>query len=187
MNLLWKLPRNQVESLRIRDVQSYLTSRAWTVVEDETTPLASVYRNPKHHDAEVLLPLDEDLLDYALRMADIVQTLAVVEKRGPFEVLDELSNPPSDVLRLRVVTTEATLGSLPLNDAIRLFHGGRDMLLSAACSTVRPQAFHPEMSLKQANDFIGKCRFGQTKRGSFVANIIAPVPPAPPTISNSIC
>ena len=177
MSLVWKLPRQQVESLRIRDVQSHLTSRGWTVDEAETTNLASVYQNSAFIDAEILLPLDEDLLDYTLRMADIVQALAILEKRDPLEILDELSYPPSDVLRLRVVATEATLGSLPLSDAIRLIQGGRDMLLSAACSTIRPQAFHPEKSLKQANDFIDGCRFGQTKRGSFVANIIAPVPP----------
>ena len=67
-----------------------------------------------------------------------------------FEVLNELSGPPSDVLRLRVSAPDATLGNLPLDEGLRLLRGGRDMLLSAACSTIRPQAFHPEKSLESA-------------------------------------
>ena len=111
-------------------------------------------------------------------MADVVLALATVERRSPLEVLNDLSGPPSDVLRLRVSAPDATLGNLPLDEGLQLLRGGRDMLLSAACSTVRPQAFHPEMSLKQPNDFIKNCRLGQTERGSFVATIITPVPPS---------
>src|ERR1700733_2744846 len=109
---------------------------------------------------------------------DVIQALAVAERRPLFEVLNELSGPPSDVLRLRVSAADATLGNLPLDEGLQLLRGGRDMLLSAACSTIRPQAFHPEMSLKQPNEFIKNCRLGQTERGSFVATIITPVPPS---------
>jgi hypothetical protein len=173
-----KLPRDQVESLRTRDVQLYLVSRGWVTDEAESSPVASIYRDPAVADAEVELPLRRDLGDYTLRMADLVQTLAIIEKRPLLEILNDLSGPPSDVLRLRVSAPEATLGNLPLDEAIQLLRGGRDMLLSAACSVTRPQAFHPEKSLKQASDFIKECRLGQTERGSFVATIIAPVPPA---------
>jgi len=178
MSPTWKLPKDQIESLRPRDVQHYLTSRGWVVDERESMAIASVYRHPTLNDAEVLLPLDHNLADYKLRMADVAQALAIVERRPILQVLNDLSAPPSDILKLRVVASESTLGNLPLDDAIQLIRGGRDMLLSAACSTIRPQAFHPEKSLKQANDFIRGCRFGQTERGSFVASIIAPVPPA---------
>ena len=102
-------------------------------------------------------------------------------KRSPssnvVRVLNDLSGPPSDVLSLRVSTAETTLGSIYLDDALQLLRGGRDMLLSAACSVSRPQAFHPERTLSEANNFIKGCRLGQTERGSFVATIIAQVPP----------
>jgi hypothetical protein len=111
-------------------------------------------------------------------MADVIQSLASVEGRTYVEVLNELSQPPSDVLKVGISAPDATLGNLPLHDGLKLLQGGRDMLLSAACSAVRPQAFHPEMSLKEANEFIENCRLGQTERGSFVATIITPVPPS---------
>ena len=173
-----KLPRDQVEALRPRDVQLYLISRGWIADDAESSPIATIYRNPTVADAEVVLPLRRDLGDFTLRMADIVHALAIVEKRPFLEVLDDLSSPPSDVLRLHVWAAEATLGNFPLDDAIQLLRGGRDMLLSAACSVTRPQAFHPEKSLKIASESIKGCRLGQTERGSFVATVIAPVPPA---------
>jgi hypothetical protein len=173
-----KLPRNQVEALRPRDVQLYLVSRGWIADPAESSSAATLFRHPGLGDMEVLLPLRRDFGDYTLRMADLVQALAVVERRSLVEVLNELSGPPSDVLRLRVAAPDATLGNLPLDEGLRLLRGGRDMLLSAACSTIRPQAFHPEMSLSQPNDFIKNCRLGQTERGSFVATIITPVPPS---------
>ena len=178
MNRSGRLPKDQVDSLRTRDVQQYLTSRGWYIVDRESTTAVELYHHPQHGDAEILLPLRQSLADYSLRMADVIQALSAIDDRPWSEILNALSGPPSDILRLRVVSEAATLGNLPLDDALRFFQSGRDMLLSAACSTIRPQAFHPEKSLKQANDFIRGCRFGQTERGSFVASIIAPVPPA---------
>jgi hypothetical protein len=173
-----KLPRDQIAAIRPRDVQLYLVSRGWVADPAESTLDAPLFRHPAKGDAEVLLPLRRDFGDYVPRMAEVVMSLAIAERRSPFEVLNDLSGPPSDVLRLRVSAPDATLGNLPLDEGLQLLRGGRDMLLSAACSTVRPQAFHPEMSLKQPNDFIKSCRLGQTERGSFVATIITPVPPS---------
>ena len=180
MNVALKLPRDQVESLRPRDVRHYLASRGWVADESESSADAAVFRHPLTGGAEILLPLRRDLGDYTLRMSELVRVLSAVEKRSFLDVLSDLSSPPSDVLRLRVSAPEATLGNLPLDEGIQLLRGGRDMLLSAACSTKRPLAFHPEKTLKDASDFIKKCRLGQTERGSFVATIITPVPPALP-------
>jgi hypothetical protein len=173
-----RLPRNQVEALRPRDVQLYLVSRGWVADPAESSSDATLFHHPDMGDAEILLPLRRDFGDYTLRMADVVQALALVERHPVFEMLNELSGPPSDVLRLRVSAPDATLGNLPLDEGLRLLRGGREMLLSAACSTARPQGFHPEKSLKKPNDFIRNCRLGQTERGSFVATIITPVPPS---------
>jgi hypothetical protein len=178
MTATLKLPRDQVAAIRPRDVQLYLVSRGWIPDPAESRPDAPLFRHPDLGDAEVLLPLSREFADYIPRMADVIMALAIVERRSPFEVLNDLSGPPSDVLRLRISAPDATLGNLPLEEGLRLLRGGRDLLLSAACSVVRPQAFHPEMSLKQPTEFIRKCRLGQTERGSFVATIITPVPPS---------
>src|SRR5271157_6669709 len=179
-----KIPKDQLAALRPGDVQSYLLSRGWLPDREASPPRGILFRHPSIPDAEALLPLDRDLGDYVLRMADIVLVVAAVENRSVWQVLNDLSGPPSDVLRLRVVASDATLGNLPLAEGIKLLRGGRDLLLAAAHGTLRPQALHPQHDLRPVQEFLSECRLGQTERGSFVATILAPVPPQVQSLLN---
>ena len=49
------------------------------------------------------------------------------------------------------------------------------MLLSAAHSVLVPQPYHPRMSRSEAEEFISRCRLGQTERGSFVLTVACPL------------
>ena len=172
-----KLPREQVEALRPGDVRLYLTSRGWLPRPDGASPKAVEFHNPAYAEVELLLPLKQDVGDFALRMADVVVGLATIEQRSPWEVLNDLSGPPGDVLRLRVAAPDATLGNIPLDEGIQLLRGGRDLLSAAAYSTLRPQALYPQKMPKEVREFLRTCRLGQTERGSFIATIVTPIPP----------
>jgi hypothetical protein len=176
LNDLLKLPKDQMAALRLENVQLYLLSRHWQIDSAASTNGVGIYRFPGEGDAEILLPLRRDWADYALRMGDLVLTLAAVEQRSVWEVINDLSGPAGDVLRLRVAAPNATLGTLPLEDGLRLLQGGRDLLLAAACSAHQAQAYYPRQSFREALEFLESCRVGQTERGSYVATIIAPVP-----------
>jgi hypothetical protein len=184
MTATLKLPKEDLSALRPEDVQLYLTSRGWQKEPAASTDKATTYRLPQEPNAEVLLPRTRDLADYALRMGDAAEMIAAVEQRSIREVLVDLSAPPADVIRLGILAPEASLGTLPLDEGIRLVQGGREILLAAACSAHHPQAFYPRQSFKEAMDFLTTCRLGQTERGSFIATIIAPVPPLiePPSL-----
>lgn len=172
-----ELPADQLGALRPDDLQVYLTSHGWTRDETASTASGSLYTHPRIRDAEVQLPFRRDVVDYVERMADTVHMLAAVERREPFQVLTDLSSPPADVLRLQVLAPDATLGTLPLREGIRLMEGARDLLLAAACSVRQPAAFFPRQAYKEALEFLQTCQLGQTERGSFIAKILAPVPP----------
>ena len=125
-----------------------------------------------------MLPLKREIGDFVLRMADVVVTLAAFEQRSAWEILKDLSVLPGDVFRFRVEAADATLGNMPLDEeGIELLRGGRELLLAAACSVLRPQPLHPLKVGKEVSRFLKTCRLGQTERGSFVATIITPVPP----------
>jgi hypothetical protein len=174
----YRLPKERVSALAPEELQLYLNSRGWKPDVASATSNAIAYRLPQEPEAEVLLPRRRDLADYAARVADLVQAVATVERRSIWEVLHDLSGPAADVLRLAVVGPDVASGTLPLEEGLRLLHGGRDLLLAAACSEHRPQAFHPRQSYADALGFMQSCRLGQTERGSYVATIMAPVPPA---------
>ena len=128
-------------------------------------------------EVDLLLPLKRGLGDYAARMGDLVVALATIEQRPVPEILNDLSGPTGDVFRLRVAGSVAALGNLPLDEAIKLLEGVRQLLWSSAFSVIRPEALHPQRTSKQVASFLEGCRFGQTERGSFVATVLAPVPP----------
>ena len=123
------------------------------------------------------MPGRRDLADYVLRMRDVVLMLAAVEERTGWQVLADLSSPPADIIRLQVSAPGNTLGTLHLLEGIRLIDGARSLLLAAACSARQPAPFYPRQAFKEATEFIQSCQLGQTERGSFVAKILAPVPP----------
>lgn len=181
-----KLPRDQIEALRPGDVRLYLTTHGWVSTPNGRSSNALEFRHTSHKAVELLLPLKREMRDFVLRMADVVVALATIEDRSPWEILKDLSVPSGDVFRFRVEAADATLGNLPLDEGIELLRGGRDLLLAAACSAVHPQPLHPLKVNREVSRFLKTCRLGQTERGSFVATIIAPVPPEIQTLMDFV-
>jgi hypothetical protein len=177
MNSPLKLPKDLVTALRAGDVQLYLTSRGWVSEPFGPAGKGLLFRHPSTSQIDLLLPLTRDLGDFATRMAELVANLSAFERRPVWELLNDLSTPPGDVLRFRVAGSVAVLGQLPLDEGIKLLQGGRDLLRSSATSLQRPAALQPLRADREVNAFLNDCRLGQTERGSFVATIIAPVPP----------
>jgi hypothetical protein len=177
MTVMAQLPDDQLAALRSEDVQLYLASQGWKRDDAASTARGNVYRYPAFQDAEALLPARRDLADYTERMGNVVQMLAAVEQRSVWQVMADLSTPPADVLRLQVTAPDATLGAVPLAEGIRLIEGGRELLSAAACSAHQIQAYYPRLGYKEALAFLETCQLGQTERGSFVATIMAPIPP----------
>jgi hypothetical protein len=177
MNAPSRLPKDVLLSLRPGDVQLYLSSRGWKSEPYGTEGIGLLFVHPSFPEIDLLLPLKRDLGDYAARLGDLVAALATIERRPVQEILNDLSGPTGDVFRLRVAGSVSALGNLPLDEAIKLLDGARQLLWSSAFSVIRPEALHPQRTTKQVDDFLKGCRFGQTERGSFVATILAPVPP----------
>ena len=177
MSEIFHLPADQLAALRAEDVQLYLSSHGWKRDDASSSAQGNIYHYPGLRDAEAIVPGRRDLADYVRRMEEVVQMLAAVEKRTVWQVLADLSSPPADILRLQLTAPDATLGTLPLSEGIRLIDGARSLLLAAACSARQAAPFYPRQAYKEALEFLQACQLGQTERGSFVAKIIAPVPP----------
>jgi hypothetical protein len=77
-----------VAAVALRD---YLDGLGWRQVETIANK-AAVYvgHGSAGERLEILAPLREDVGDYALRMADAVQTLAEAQGRSELDVLDDL-------------------------------------------------------------------------------------------------
>jgi hypothetical protein len=104
MNTAIQLPKERVALLDPSDIEGYLLTHGWE--EDPSGSPAQVGRFRYGPDPRVtaLVPRDRGFLDYAVRLGDVLHTLAVLERRPIWEVLETLlarrtspaSNGPTD-------------------------------------------------------------------------------------------
>lgn len=170
--------RMAMKALKPLEVASYLRSKGWIKSENigDKASLWTIVKNGED-ELDVTLPLKRELGDYALRMGEVINTLAETEERSSLEILSDIQSIRADVVRIRALGSQAEHGSLPLGSAIRLVESSRDMLLSAACAAVDKRPFFAKRKVQQAIDYINQVHMGQTERGSFVITILSPVLP----------
>lgn len=158
-----------------REVMAYLRARGWH--EERRMDDKGAYWTHAAENAELLLPLRPGLRDFAMRMADVLDTLASIEGRSQVEVLLDMEAASSDAIRIRVSAPGTQGGSIALDSGVALVRRTWDLMAAAACATVRPRAAFQSRRPTQANDYLGKLRLGQTETGSFVLTVLSPVPP----------
>lgn len=153
-------------------VRQYLVSRGWKSLASRRDDIA-IFRKDK---AEVLLPVDRELVDYAESVATIAVRVAELERRSAESVMNDLLHPQLDRVRAGRTDEGSEDGTLGFEESMQLIAGLRRALLAAACSEERPgERFHSRMNLKKSQEFIDRCRLGQTQRGSFVVSVLCPI------------
>jgi hypothetical protein len=168
------LPDSLVARINPMDARGYAIASGWKRLAGVNGKVA-VYNYPGSDLDQLIVPIDAGAPDYARRMAEVVANLAEKEGRPAREILNDLLIPPSDVLRFRLDEPATQSGLLPLDQGIDLLMGARKALLSAACSVVQPQPFHPRLSRTEAEQLVKSSVLGQTERGSFTAVISCPL------------
>ena len=173
---MWRdqLPVSLTRLVTPRAVRVYAEGLGWQRVEGINGKIA-VYKDPVSPLRQLIVPLDERFDDYGERTAEAIHRLAEFEERPVGEILDHLLLPPADLLLFREVSADAEAGNLPLDHAVRMIDGIRKVLLSEAHSVLVPRPYHPRMSRSEAEDFVARCRLGQTDRGSFVLTVACPL------------
>ena len=124
----------------------------------------------------IIVPASRQFVDYEVSVSQIVDILSKVEDRDDRSVLRDLSSANDDLIRVKLPEASDS-GSVPIEQGVALFQHCRDLMLSAACSAWRPQRAYRAGGVRDANDYLRTVRLGQTEPGSYVINIISPVPP----------
>lgn len=153
-------------------VRWYVLSKGWKDQESKNAAIA-IFNSP-NNETQIQIPQRMDEEDAYLLMDEIVRKLAKFERRSPEDVSLDLLHPFEDVLRLRVESKLSVAGTIPLNEGLKLFDGGKKMLVSAACSEVSPRASYRSKTFREVDDFVKRCQIGQTAIGSYIATIVCP-------------
>ena len=131
---------------------------------------------------DVLLPESNEFRDYAALMAELLRTVADVERRGTEDILRELRFPLVDVQYVRTIP-DTPSGTTPLVDGANALTGLRDLFLTAATAVALGQAT-PVLPAgkrpKPARDFVDSVRLGVPTAGSYVFRVETPIDTAAP-------
>ena len=165
-----------IGALRPLNVVGYLRAHGWEKFS-ESAGRFSVWNHPEHPDAEIVVPLRREASDFVSQLADGLHELEIVEARSQFDILRDLLNSGFDIVRLGARSPSTNDGTVKIDDGVKLFQQAREILLAAACSTVRPRSVFHARKPQQANDYMNAARLGQTEHGSFVLTILSPVAP----------
>jgi len=168
------LPEDLILGLNPSEVRRYAIAEGWQRVEGVNGKIA-LYHHPKSDLDQLIVPLDPSMGDYGTGMAEVIARLAERSGLLPIQILDDLLNSLCDVIRFRLDEPDSRQGSIPLAQSISLLAAAERALLSAACSVIQPQTFHPRLSRAEAEQMVKACRVGQTERGSFVLKIACPL------------
>jgi hypothetical protein len=171
-----------LNQLRPTAVQAYLQRHGWTK-QYAWGDKATIWG--RGDDTELLLPNTAQVADYALRVNELLSTLSRIEARSQDEIYQEINDQIAnaeaesdfvdDVLRIRALHPASSDGSIPLIDAVKLYQGTYDLLLSAAAVVERPRPYLPNRKPSEALEYIQNARVGQTERGSYVLVVHSPL------------
>ncbi len=163
-----------VPELKFTELQAYLRNTGWSRIEVPKQSIALFQKQLGNSFYETLLPLSKDFSDYNYRIVDVLENIALTENREIHQVLTDLSIPPGDTVRFRVISKDTFGGTISFLEGFNLLEGAKKALFTTACDIVQPEKYHKRLGLKGAQQFIEECRLGQTEKGSFIASIICP-------------
>jgi hypothetical protein len=170
--------KKQLKDVNPNLLELYLVASGW-IRDGELGNLASIWHRPERHfnDAEVLLPQSQNLKDFNDRIADAVLAITAFERRSLFEIAKDIAGYSADFISVRVLHSDVTEGSIPLNDGVLLNIRARDLVASSAMSVLSKCKHFSGQRPQEAREFLETLRLGQTEVGSYVVNVIAPIKP----------
>ena len=156
-------------------VAKYLHDLGWSEIPSRRESVKIFQTECKNDFFQIDLPVSRDLRDYNAAMYSAMEIIAQSNKKSVEQVILELLNPLSDVLRLRIKEPDIEAGSILFEDAIQLYDSAKKLLMATAMDVVRPQLYHVGRPENSIVEFINSCRFGQTEIGSYVVSIVCPI------------
>ena len=161
-----------IEQVRSSNLKTYLEDRRW-IEESYRREEVFKFKSPQplyeNKYIEVLIPSQEDLIDYNRMVEIAIDTISAFEDRSFEDVLSQVLSF-GDLLKFQISTPKTKKGTIPINDGISLYKSISDLLVYSACAEISLQKSYLRR-LRHAVDFVKKCQIGQSQYGSFVANI----------------
>ena len=162
-----------LRSIKPNFIKNYALSSGW----DREGELPNKYFIYIHRVSrkQLIVPMNVEFDDYAHRVLDALELIAEIEKRQIPSVLNDIFTPNADIVKFRLSGQEYENGTVPLGEGLNLISGSKKSLFVSALQVYFPKRHHQRLRNSDVEEFLNKCRFGQTERGSFVTSFICPL------------
>jgi hypothetical protein len=163
------------DSINTDRIERYLISCGW-VKDGSLGIMANIWHRiaKDELDFELLVPISTEARDYEDRIQDVLKNLGDFERRSIASVADAIINLAADQISIRVTHEDVAEGSIPLQDGIALNMKARDLMVSAAMTTISKRKSYQGARPPEAGAYLRDLRLGQTGVGSYIVNIVAP-------------
>jgi hypothetical protein len=158
------------------DLREYLRLHGWTPIEHRNSRIQVYRKADESLSLEVVIPRTPEVVDFAARVAETVQSLAAIAKQRPEAILAQINEINEDVLHARVLATSSQRSSIPLDMAVSVISGLKKLLTYSAAGEVSALPFYSRPT-KEAIAHTDHCRFAHTFAGSFGFTIESPLAP----------
>ncbi len=169
------MTNDNFDTIAPTDLRDFLKARGWSLIEEAIKDGLYALNNDQYKRRQLIFPIDDSAADYANCVETVISKLVEIENTTFRTLMAELSEMKDDAIGFRIVGHRDETAFIPLNYAVKAINGAKDMLLSAACSVLKPQIYHPKMNRREAQQLVDKSRFRHTETGSFIIKVSTPV------------
>lgn len=157
------------------DFRDYAKSIGWTILPEAIQDRIYVFHNETFPRRQITIPMDDTASDYCDAISIAVGKISELHKISVQKIIVSIQALHDDTIRVGVASERSNDKTIPLSFASSLIQSAQQMLLSSACTVLKPQAYHPRLTRSEAQQLIEHTRFGHTEPGSFVLKISCPV------------
>ncbi|GHV28792.1 hypothetical protein FACS1894167_06790 [Synergistales bacterium] len=157
------------------EVAKYLRDLGWVSISSKRINVKIFQLEKGDSFFQVDLPADRGLRDYKSAMYHVVENIALSVDKSTEQVILELLNPMSDILKLRIKEPDSESGSIYMEEAITLYENAKKLITATAMDILHPRLYHSGRPDNAIAEFVANCRFGQTEIGSYVVSVACPI------------
>jgi len=157
------------------DLGKYLTDLHWKKIASKRENV-DIYQFEKRDGLfQIDLPLNRALRDYNEAMYSAMETISKSEGKSVEQIILELLNPVSDIVRFRIISEKNESGSIYIEDAIQLYNNAKKLFVASAMDMLNPGINHSGRLDGNMQKLIENFRFGQTEIGSYITSVVCPL------------
>jgi len=158
-----------------RFIINFLEINGWACINKLDDGSLIYYSN--EFNAEIIVPTDTTYSDFSDVIFGIIIKLANFYNIRPDIQVSNIIYRRSDRFKFNISGANSKFGTIPFTSILSYTESLRKWLLSGAAFAINPRKHHKKLVIKETEEWLSRCRMGQTEFGSYILNIIFPIEP----------